>query len=406
MVILISRLSVLVFLSVFVNGAVMNDGNLEVIALNESQYCFVNQNTIRISDNFTSELQDIVNKTEHVIISTTINSTVIFIAPSNGTKCNGKKIDSISKGLFIILMVIYVATILVAIINIILHLVFKELRTMAGVLVMMLCSIVIMTTVVLIISLTYSFIKDGSENSTACVVSASMLYYLILVYQANKVVIQFQFAYLMYKSYQLQSQDTIDKRRLMINFVIFALVSSILCFLSAILIDLAVTGKFYSKRDSLCFGRQFDLDAVSVFRVVSLAESALFVLLEIIVFSIGLTLYFLVSKSCCKTISTNFRIAIALATTIGVSIILLTILYAIEVSANNTIPAVSSGTLIEQVFLFILFASSSKVRNGVRKMSLSKKRSSTSIIRSRKSTKEQNNDGVYKELRIPLVAVS
>ena len=406
MVILISRLSVLVFLSVFVNGAVMNDGNLEVIALNESQYCFVNQNTIRINDNFTSELQDIVNKTEHVIISTTINSTVIFIAPSNGAKCNGKKIDSISKGLFIILMVIYVATILVATINIILHLVFKELRTMAGVLVMMLCSIVIMTTVVLIISLTYGFIKDGSENSTACVVSASMLYYLILVYQANKVVIQFQFAYLMYKSYQLQSQDTIDKRRLMINFVIFALVSSILCFLSAILIDLAVTGKFYSKRDSLCFGRQFDLDAVSVFRVVSLAESALFVVLEIIVFSIGLTLYFLVSKSCCKTISTNFRIAIALATTIGVSIILLTILYAIEVSANNTIPAVSSGTLIEQVFLFILFASSSKVRNGVRKMSLSKKRSSTSIIRSRKSTKEQNNGGVYKELRIPLVAVS
>ena len=207
-----------------------------------------------------------------------------------------------------------------------------------------------------------------------------MLYYLILVYQANKVVIQFQFAYLMYKIYQLQSQDTIDKRRLMINFVIFALVSSILCFLSAILIDLAVTGKFYSKRDSFCFGRQFDLDAVSVFRVVSLAESALFVVLEIIVFSIGLTLYFLVSKSCCKTISTNFQIAIALATTIGVSIILLTILYAIEVSANNSIPAVSSGTLIEQVFLFILFASSSKVHNGVRKMSLSKKRSSTSSV--------------------------
>ena len=80
----------LVFLSVFVNGAVMNNGNLEVIALNESQYCFVNQNTIRVSDNFTSELQDIVNKVEHVIISTTINSTVIFIAPSNGAKCNGK----------------------------------------------------------------------------------------------------------------------------------------------------------------------------------------------------------------------------------------------------------------------------------------------------------------------------
>ena len=390
------------------NGPSYSTSNVEIISLNESQYCFVKQNTIRVSNNFTSELQDIVNKTEHVIISITINKTVIFIAPSNGSRCNEEDFDGISKGLFTTLMTIFVIIILVSIANITLHVVFKELRTTAGVLVMMLCSIMIVYAIVSITSLTYSFISGGSENPIACVVLASMLYYVTLIYQANKLVILFQFAYLMYKSYKLQSQDTIDKRCLMIKFVIFILLSSILCYLLAIIIDFAVTGKFYSQRDSLCYGRQFDLDNVSVFRVVSIAEFALFVIIEIIVFSIGLILYFLVNKSCCETISTNFRIAIALSTTIGVSFILLTILHAIEVSADDTVPVINSGALIEQLLLFLLFLTSSKVRNGLKEMFVyeKKKRSSASLIQLRKSTEEHSIGGAYKELRIPLVVVS
>jgi len=69
------QLLLLASLIVFLSATVLSDGNVEIISLNKSQYCFVNQNTIRVSNNFTSELQDIV---EHVIISTTINSTVIF----------------------------------------------------------------------------------------------------------------------------------------------------------------------------------------------------------------------------------------------------------------------------------------------------------------------------------------
>ena len=194
---MVALIIVLAFLSMFVNGTV-NDDSVEIISLNESQYCYVNQNTIRVSDNFTSELQDIINKTEHFIISTTINSTVIFIAPSNGSGCS-EDFDGISKGLFTILIVIYVITILVSIANITLHLVFKELRTMAGVLVLILCSVVIMIIIVSIIFLTYSFINDGSEDPTACVVLTSILFYLILMYQASKLIIQFQFAYFMYR---------------------------------------------------------------------------------------------------------------------------------------------------------------------------------------------------------------
>ena len=155
--------------------------------------------------------------------------------------------------LLIILMVMYVITILIAVANISLHLVFKDLCTMAGVLVMILCGFVAINTVLLITSLTYSYTNNGSENTVVCAVFASVLYFLITVYQALKLVIQFQFAYLMYKSLKLRSQDTIDKRRLMIKFLIFCLVSSVFCYLAVVLIDLAVTGKFYSKRDSFIY---------------------------------------------------------------------------------------------------------------------------------------------------------
>ena len=196
---LILQLIVLAFLSMFVSGEVnVNGDDVEIISLKESQYCFVNQNAIRVSDNFTSELQNIINKTEHGIIITTINSTVIFIAPSNGSRCHSSDEDGnvISEGLFIILMVMFFITILEAIANITLHLVFKELRTMVGVLVMAMCSVIIVATIVPIISVIYSFINDGHENPTACVVLVSMFIYLILVKLALKLIIQFQFAYL------------------------------------------------------------------------------------------------------------------------------------------------------------------------------------------------------------------
>jgi len=373
MIITLLLIMMLLPLAFLVHGSVDTD-NEEIISLNESQYCFVDQSTIRVSDNFTSELQDIVNKTEHVIICTTINSTVIFIAPSNGTKCS-LELHFVTKRLFISLMVILVLISLVVVANITLHLMFKELCTAAGVLVMILCGITIAITIVSSIYLTYGFIiNDVNENPTACAVLTSMLFYAILVYQATKLVILFQFAYLMYKSYRLQSQDTIDKRCLLIKFVIFALVLSTLCFLSAVLIDLAVHGTFYSHRESLCIVEHFNLDEISVFRVVSIAEFALFVTLQIIEFIIGFAIYIWVNKSCCKTASTNFRIAIALATTIGLSVILLIILHGTKVSADNTLIAVGSSTLVEQMLLFILFVSSRKIRNSLRMMFVNRKK--------------------------------
>jgi len=136
-------------------------------------------------------------------------------------------------------------------------------------------------------------------------VLTAMLYYVI--YQATKLVILFQFAYLMHKSYKIQSQDIKNyKGCFKINFVIFALMLSALCFLAAVLIDFAITGKFFSNRELLCIAEYFNHDDVSVFRLVSLVEFTLFIIEGIIVFIVGVTLCYVVNKSFCKTISTNF----------------------------------------------------------------------------------------------------
>jgi len=383
-------LRVIVLSMAFLAHGSVDTDNEEIISLNESQYCFVNQSTIRVSDNFTSELQDIINKTEHVIISTKINSTVIFIAPSNGMRCSSER-DYVTKRLFISLMVILVITFLVVVANITLHLMFKELHTVAGVLVIIMCGTAIAVTIISSSYLIYGFIiNTGNEKPTACVVLTSMLYYVIEVYLSTKLVILFQFAYLMYKSYRLQSQDTIDKRCLLFKYVIFVLVSSIVCFLSAVLIDLAVNGMVYSNRDSFCIVEHFNLNEASAFRIVSIVQFALFFIVQIIVFIIGFTLYIRVNKSCCKTISTNFRIAVALATTIGLSVILLIILHRTRVSPDNTLPTVGISAMTEQILLFVLVISSRKVRNGLRMMLANRKRNSALAIKSSNFMKDHN----------------
>ena len=341
--------------------SVIDDDSVEIISLNESQYCFVNQNTIRVSDNFTSELQDIVNKTEHVIMSTTNNSTVIFIAPSNGSRCHSEEgNDTVSLTAFIILMGIYSVTILVAIGNIILHLMIKDLQTLSGMLVMIMCSIVVLFTVFLIGVLNNNFFTGGNEKPWVCVTLVSIVFYLILAYQAAKIVILFHFAHLMYKTYKMTENDPVNKVRLMVKYVVFVLVLTTSCFLLAILINFAISGDIYSKEGSFCFSSDYNVESV-LFPVIIFGEFAVLVVLEVVLLSTGLSLYFLVNKSCCELSTTKVQVVTALAATVGINITLVVVLYMAEVSYEVFNVSATNGTLMEQVILFIVFLSSKKV---------------------------------------------
>jgi len=338
-----------------------DDDSVEVISLNESQYCFVNQNTIRVSDDFTSELQEIVNRTERVIISTTTNSTVIFIAPSNGTRCSSEDNDAFATLIFIVQIIVYSVTIMLALVNIILHFAIKELRTIPGLLIITMCSVVIAATVVAAGSLIYAYSIEN-ENTLACVLIVNVVFYLLFVYQSIKLGILFHFAYLMYKSYKLRPQETANKARVFIKYIIFVMVISTLCLLVAILVDLPISGTVYSNRRSFCMNTEVAIEDTPIFSIAATGELAVIVILEIIVFSIGLSLYFLVNKSCCSMKSINFRVAVTLASTIGIGVTILLVLNVVRLPSNVFILSITSGTVVEQGILLTLFLTSKKVR--------------------------------------------
>ena len=148
-------------------------------------------------------------------------------------------------------MVIYSCTLLVAVGNIILHLMIKDLQTLPGVLVMMMCGSVILLTVFLIGTLVDYFVAGANEKPWICITLVSSVFYLLFVYQATKIVILFHFTHLMYKTSKMTESDPVNKIRLMAKYVTFVLVFPMLCFFLAMLIDFVISGNIYTEKVSI-----------------------------------------------------------------------------------------------------------------------------------------------------------
>ena len=335
----------------------MNNDTVEMILLNTSQYCFVDDNTIRVDLN-TTTLLSIIDSSEDVIMAKAVgNDSVIFTALLNGSRCmDDNEDDQLSTTLYIIQMIIYFITILVAIANIALHMVIKDLRTTSGVLVIILCIIVVVFTFIAMGIITGIIYVDNI--TVACAVLANCVYGLLFVYQATKLSILYQFAYLMYQSYKLKGKQEENIKKSVLKYIIFIIGSSFVCSLLALLIDIGVNGRIYSGMERYCIT---EYDYSFLYLTVVNGELIVFIILQCITFSVGLTLYIFVSKKFFAMKSTNFRVTMALVATVGINIILLTILTIAGVPSSIRFPTVTSGTLAEQLILLALFLSSKKV---------------------------------------------
>ena len=143
----------------------------------------------------------------------------------------------------------------------------------------------------------------------------------------------------------------------------FVLITSILSFVFVVLFELAATRKVYGGGESFCINANADFggDDAVVFSGIAALVLIIFVTSELVMFSTGLVFYFLINKNkCCKTMSTNLRVAFALAATVGINMILLVSLSGARVSGKLFLPLLTIGTILEQVILFVLFLSSHK----------------------------------------------
>jgi len=164
----------------------MNNDTVQVILLNTSQYCFVDDNTIRVDLN-TTTLLSIIDSSEDVIMAKAVgNDSVIFTAPLNGSRCmDDNEDDQLSTTLYIIQMIIYSITILVAIANITLHLIVKDLCTISGILTIILCISVSGTTTMAMGSLTVIY---ANNISVVCAILFNLLHALAIVTGATKLI--------------------------------------------------------------------------------------------------------------------------------------------------------------------------------------------------------------------------
>ena len=336
----------------------MNNNTVEMISLNTSQYCFVDDNAIRV-DLDTATLLNIINSSEGVILAMAVgNNSIIFIAPLNGSRCmdhNDEDDRQLLTTLYIIRMIMLSITILLAIANITLHLVVKDLLTISGILVLILCTNVILFTVISIGIITNNY--NGNITVT-CVVLINFSYALAFIYQATKLSILYEFAYLMYQSYKLKHKQKESIRARVLKYLIFIIGSSIVCILLALAIDVTVNGTIYSDKERYC---QVEHNYTFLFVKVVHGMLGMFIILHFITFAVGLRLYFLVSKKCAMK-STDLRVTTALVATVGISAVLLIILTIAKVPQSIRSTIVNAGTLIEQLVLVVLFLSSKKVK--------------------------------------------
>ena len=333
-----------------------NDTEEMIIWLNSSQYCIVDDNTIRVNLTNTTTLLSIIDSSEDVIMAKAVgNDCVIFTAPLNSSRCmDDNEDDQLSTTLYIIQMIIYSITILITIANIILHLLVKDLRTTSGILVMIMCISVIIFTFMSIGNITHTYVDT---ITVACGILINCLCGVLFVYQATKLSILYHFAYVMYQSYKLNGEEEKNIRKSVLKYIIFIIGSSFVCFSLALAIDIGVNGRIYSGLERYCSTEYHH----TLYMTIVNGEFLVFIILQFVTFAVGLTLYFLVSKKCCIMESINVRITMALVATLGINIILLMILILAQVSLTILIPVVTSSTLIEQLVLLALFLSSKKV---------------------------------------------
>ena len=251
--------------------------------------------------------------------------------------------------------IIFILSTLSSIANIILQSVVKELRTVPGLLI-----VIMSISVIAVFSINTAWLihdvivsdKDGYNDEPSCKVFLITMFYLLYVYVATKIAHVFHFAYLMYSSFKLRSQEK-NTLCVMMKYVTFVVSMSVLCLATAIVLDLLI----YNSVGSFC-EHYHPSKGLSVF-------AAIFALPTIIVFLIliaGCLLYFRLTKSCLS--ATSLRVVVTLLVAGGIinNIVFISLLIP-QAEVHVYIIAVPSGIVVEQLSLFVIFLSLPKVRS-------------------------------------------
>jgi len=332
--------------------------NTQVELLNQSDYCYVNNSTVR--KNYDGTKLAIVNDTGDWLVVSDGGELEgkLFLLPTNISDC----IDDVySPDIFIyaVQTVINCITFLLASGTIFLHLYFKRLQTVFGILITILCFFVAMGYVVIFVHNRYQYAHKVNDSSGVC----AMLMYIrgafIFLYHSTVVTVFYHFTNLMYNTYKVRSVPCKFDAKLLCKYVTFIVSLTVVCALLIVPYDLSVTRNAFATADGYCEIEFGDHITESFYIYITLLS--LIIAAQMITFSLGLILYLLSSKNFCefKTI----RVCLALISTSGLNSVLFLMSYSLSGSTHIPNLLSSVATVMEQFVLLMIFCTSVRIKS-------------------------------------------
>ena len=374
--------------------AVLSSGSLGnwSISLNESSgYCYVNECTIRIKES--NVLLNIINKTADWIAAT--DSTNLFTIPviSNDSVIDCSEEDDKDLTLFVFYTVATFIICCLCSLNITLHLAVKKLRSTPGLLIIGICVTIIVVHPCIVTIAVFQYLHRVNGNTAICGVLKFMIVSFIVLYTLLKATYLFHFAYLMYRTYVSRPYQETSKRLLYIYCainVIVTLVSSALM----ITLDRLEFPNAFETHNGYCTSYFFNDVGTSDYLysnyIPVIILFAVLTAVGIIFFIVGLILYFLTTKDCCACSgTTNIRVSITLTSATALGALILVVLLFAGVDEEVTVMAASIGVCIEQVILLVVFLTSTKARDKLKKCFRRKKTVSRNTHTARISPQER-----------------
>jgi len=327
---------------------------MKIEILNESEYCILNESAIKKVDGV---LLDIVNSSKDWLLST--DGTILFVCPINGSYCEDDdyKPDIV---LYAVQTAIYCINFLFASCTIALHVYFKELRTVFGVLVIMFCSFINLDHLVAFIHNKYQFTHTIDETA----VCATLVYLrgiMNFLDHTIKCTLLIHFTYLMYNIYRARPAGPRLDKVLMCKYAILICLLTTVLSLTVIPYDIVAGRNAFKTEGGYCAISFLDGTTATIF----IAQLGFLTFMELTTFGAGMMFYFLVSKRCCEFKSSDIRVIFVLVSTAGISRLSFLTSYALSSSTGYAFLASSVATTLEQVILFAIFLTSTKVKSAL-----------------------------------------
>ena len=336
----------------------------ESISLNESEYCFLNECTIRIKES--NVLLNIINETADWIAAT--NSTNLFTIPVTSIYCSGE--DDRNIRFFIFYAVVTFIICSSSSLNIALHLAVKKLRSISGFIIIGICGTIIIVCLCTIITAVFQYLHRVNGNTAICAVFKYTLLLSAVLYTMLKATYLFHFAYLMYRSYMSHPYEEKNKKLLYIYGVV-NVIGTAVCTALLIIIDQLRFRNAFQTNNGYCTGFFFDAGTSGYNYITLLTLFFILTAMGIVFLIIGLTLYLLTTKHRCTcsgmTGPKNVRVSITLTSATALGALIAVILLLADFDEDESNMAGNIGVCVEQVILLIAFLTSTKARDKLKK---------------------------------------